>query len=123
MTDKALIEKFQFTPAKDYENLLKQANAMTMIIRSMEKQRAFQNIKVSDMARELYAQGFEEINAQRDINEKLTNELEKLERLLAAKQSAPVVKLPKPISVFEEDLHRRTMVALTAAGINYEIED
>lgn len=72
--------QFEFTPAKDYDGLLKQANAMTMLIRSIEKQRAFQNVKIGDMARELAIQGFEEINAQRDMNERLTNEISKLER-------------------------------------------
>lgn len=53
---------------------------MTMLIRSMEKQRSFQNIKIGDMARELAIQGFEEINAQRDMNERLTNEILELEK-------------------------------------------
>jgi uncharacterized membrane protein YccC len=76
--------QLEFTPARDYEGLLKQASAMTMLIRSMEKQQAFQNVKIGDMARELAVQGFEEINAQRDMNEKLTNEISRLEKRIEA---------------------------------------
>lgn len=44
-----------------------------------EKQKAFQNVSMAQMARELAVQGFKEINAQRNTNEKLTNEIAALE--------------------------------------------
>ena len=39
------MSEFTFVPSKDYDELLKQANAMALLIRSMEKQKAFQNVK------------------------------------------------------------------------------
>jgi Tfp pilus assembly protein PilN len=79
--------RFEFIPAKDYDGLLRQANAMAMLIRSMEKQRSFQNVKIGDMARELAVHGFEEIDAQRDINARLTDEILKLEKRIEALQA------------------------------------
>lgn len=93
------MSEFKFHPGKTYELLLKQANAMQLIIRSLEKRRHVQNVNMAEMARELALQGFEEINAQRDINEKLTNEVMALEserdalkaELEAARKQEPAV--------------------------------
>jgi len=73
------MSQFEFTPEKTYEFLLKQANGMALLIRGLEKKKAFQHVSMAQMARELAMQGYEEINAQRDINEKLTNEIMALE--------------------------------------------
>lgn len=80
--------QFEFSPAKDYDGLLRQAVAMAMLIRSMEKQKAFQSIKLEDMARELALHGHEEINAQRETNSILTNEVEALEKQLTVYKNA-----------------------------------
>ena len=80
--------QFEFTPSKDYESLLHQANAMSMLIRAMEKQKSFQNIKIGDLARELALQGYEEINAQRTTNEILTDGIDALEKKLTMYKNA-----------------------------------
>lgn len=73
------MSEFTFKPEKSYDGLLRQANAMAILIRAMEKTRTFQNLTIGEMAREIALQGFEEINAQRNTNEILTNELEVLQ--------------------------------------------
>lgn len=88
--------QFNFTPANNYDGLLKQAKAMASLIRSMEQQRSAQNVRISNLEREIAVQGSEEINAQRTTNAVLTNDVEVLENKLSVyKNSLELIVIEK----------------------------
>lgn len=106
------MNEFNFKPESDYAGLLKQANAMSLLIRTMEKTKTFQSLKIGDLCRELFLQGHEEINAQRETNNRLTNEIESLEHRLAATEA----KLPRWIPVSERLPKPATMCLVIEEG-------
>jgi len=69
----------KFTPAKTYDGLLRQAKAMQSLVRSLEKELLFYRTKPS-FANDatLYQRLQQQIDSEREVNEMLTNELDKL---------------------------------------------
>jgi len=82
-----MTKEFSFKPHKEYDLLLKQANAMSLLIRSLQKCSALKDLDLQRLNREMAAQGFEEINAQRETNEILTNELELSQKRIQEQES------------------------------------
>lgn len=66
----------EFKPSKDYDLLLKQANAMHTLVNALERQVSHKDGQIKDFNTLLVQCSFEEINAERAINEQLTNENE-----------------------------------------------
>lgn len=63
-------------PAKNYEDLLKQFNALYTLAESKESQTSLLSAENEELRKELRKVNHEEINALRDENERLTNLLE-----------------------------------------------
>ncbi len=63
-------------PAKNYEGLLKQFNALYTLVESKESQTSLLSAENEELRKELRKVNHEEINALRDENERLTNLLE-----------------------------------------------
>lgn len=72
--------EFTFVAATDYETLLSQAKSMASLIRAMEKTKTFQATQLQELSRELSLLGREEIDAEKQTNERLTGEVERLEQ-------------------------------------------
>jgi len=81
----------EFKPAEDYGNLLRQFNAMSMLINSLESQRKLQSEHIERMARDLALISKTEIESQRQANEALTKEVE---RLTALQEWQPMATAP-----------------------------
>lgn len=92
-----------YKPAEDYENLLRQFNTMSMLINSLKSQRKLQNEHIEQMACDLALISKTEIESQRQANEVLTNEVE---RLAALQEWQPMATAPMD-----------TMVLLNIEGI------
>lgn len=67
-----------FTPHPTYEGLLRQARAMDRIIKSMEATRSHLRDTNDQLVRQFLLIGVDEVEAERNTNEILTNENEKL---------------------------------------------
>jgi hypothetical protein len=74
---------FSFTPSDNYNLLLKQAFAMSSLIRSLERQRSIQRHSIDVLQQELSAVSRTEIDALRNTNEVLTNEVEQQAKRIA----------------------------------------
>jgi len=72
----------KFTPDPTYEGLLKQANAMSLLINTLEARTSLQEINIQKLYRELCVQSYDEMNSLRDTIHILTNEVESLEAKL-----------------------------------------
>jgi len=88
----------EFKPAEDYQGLLRQFKAMSMLIYSLEQQCKLQSGQLSKMAHELSIIGNAEIESQRQANEALTKEVERLEAAAADKWQ-PMATAPKNVLI------------------------
>lgn len=69
----------QFTPASDYDGLLRQAKAQDRIIKSLQRRVELYHEDYQVMANKLLLVNFEALQAERETNAMLTEQLEKVE--------------------------------------------
>lgn len=71
-----------FVPSKTYEGLLKQANSLHTLASSQERRISMLNASIEKLTRDYAAIGQDAMNAEREINQQLTNYVEELEEKL-----------------------------------------
>ena len=75
-----------FEPSPTYDGLLRQANALYTLASSQERRISLLNASLEKLTRDYNEIGQDAINAERDINQQLTDYIEQLELKLASKQ-------------------------------------
>lgn len=69
----------KFEPSKTYDGLLKQAKALYTLASSQERRITMLNASMEQLTRDYNAIGQDAINAERDINQQLTDYVDELE--------------------------------------------
>jgi uncharacterized protein YlxW (UPF0749 family) len=68
-----------FTPAADYENLLRQARALATIVDGKEKQQSLDAKTIKALKNRIAAMSPDAVNAERETNRLLTERIDALE--------------------------------------------